>query len=469
MIKKSLVGFILFSVMIFANDYEDALKYFKQKEYEKSLKSLNEAYNNNDKRALYSLGYMYYFGYGTDQNYTKSMDLFLQASKEGSSKSYKYLGLMYGNGQGVSVDDQKAVYYYQIGVDKQEPDCMCDLAEYYINGWGVHKNYFEAIELVKKGHELGGQYCKKVWDKYQLASKKEKNQLDYQTERKACEINVLTSPDIAMEHCEYAIQLVPSDHDTRVFLATAYYRMGKYIDVLKELDFLEDQLLDNTTKLAVFTQKANTLNAQQKYTLAEEYFKKSVKLLETIKDKKTVKIFKANINNGLGLIYMANEQYNKAMQFFQKALINTEFKAMKRLIINNMALVQINQENYKDAVESLNSAMELSYEIDDHIELALIASNLAYSYLMDGQLKKAKKISMDAIRGAENSKVKSTLFNAYFVYSAVMEKEGNKKEADIYFDEAVTLASEMGITFEEEKKESDYSALKILKSLFKKK
>ncbi len=461
---KILLFIISLTALLNASSYDTALDLFEKKQYKESLEYLYKAQKEGDNNSLYSLGYMYYHGYGTKKDYKKALDWFLKAEKADSSKSYEYIGYMYGNGQGVSQSDEKAIYYYEQGVKNNNAGSMCDLSEYYIKGWGVQKNYFKALELVKKGHELGGSYCKKVWDKYNLASKKEKNQLNYNAEKKLCKQNFNMDPSLAIEHCEYAIQLQPSDNNSRFFLAISYFRLGQLEESLQEYNYLENQLLDNITMVGVYTQKGNVLMQQQKNDEALKYYNKALEK----SDEKSLKILEATIYNGIGTVEMQNDNYDNALKYLNKALLLTNNKQLKMNIANNIGLVYLNQEKYKDSIDSLELALIISNEINDYIQKDLVMSNLAMAYLFDNQIKKAKQYSKDSIIGAEKTNNQSALFNSYLVYSSVMDELGNKKESDMYYDKASVIASQMGISFEDEETKTDLSPLNILKNMFKK-
>jgi len=467
--KRKISLLILLVTLSFANSYDKALESFNKKDYKKSLNFFKEANNEGSIDSLYSLGYMYYYGYGTKKNYNKALKWFLKASENGSTKSFEYLGYMYGNGQGIDVNDKKAVYYYELGVKDNGSGSMCDLSEYYIKGWGVQKNYFKAMKLVKKGHELGNSNCKKIWEKYDLSSKKEKNELDYNTEKKLCKQNFNIDLHKAIEHCEYTIQLKPNDNNSRFFLGIAYFKLGMLNDALKEYNYLENQLLNNITKLGVFTQKGNVLMQQQKNDEALKYFNNALHLVQNITNEKTATLYKANIYNGIGLIAKQKGNYKKALKYLNKALLLSSQKQMKMMIANNIGVIYINQELNKDGIDSLLLALQLSDEINDNIQKDLFKSNLAMAYLFDNNTKLAEKTAKESINGAEKTNNQFALFNSYLVYSAVMEEVGNKKESDNYYDKANEIGTQIGISFEDEETKTNLSALSILKNMLKKK
>ncbi len=462
--KKIVSLLILLVTLSFANSYDKALELFDKKEYNESFKLLIQAKDEGNIDSLYTLGYMYYYGYGTKKDYSEALKYFLKASKKGSIKSFEYLGYMYGNGQGTNVSNKKAIYYYELGVQNNGSGSMCDLSEYYIKGWGVEKNYFKAIELVKKGHELGNSNCKKIWEKYNLSSKKEKNQLNYNNEKKQCKKSFNINPNKAIEHCEYSIQLEPNDNNSRFFLAIAYFRLGLLEDALKEYNYLEKQLLNDITMIGVYTQKGNVLMQQQQNHEAFNYFNKALQL----SNKKSITIFEATIYNGMGSVELQRENYKKALKYLNKALLLTSNKQLKMNIASNIGVTYLKQEQYKDSIDSLKLSLKLCAEVNDYIQKDLISSNLAMAYLFDNNQEKAKQLSKESITGAEKTNNQMALFNSYLVYSAVLEEIGQKKESDKYFDKANAIGNLIGISFEDEETKTSLSPLTILKNMFKK-
>lgn len=462
--NKIIILILLIVTLSFANSYDKALKAFEKKEYKQSFKLFKQAQKEGNDNALYSLAYMFYYGYGTKQDYQQALLWFLKASEHGSTSAYGYLGYMYGHGQGIKENNKKAVYYYKLGVKYNDADSMCDLSEYYINGWGVQKNYFKALELVKKGYQLKGSYCKKVWNKYDLASKKERNQLNYNTEKKLCMQNFNINPNKAIEHCEYAVQLQPNDNKSRYFLAFAYFRIGQLKEALKEYNYLENQLLDNFTLIAIYAQKGNVLAELQKNNEALKYYNKALSL----SNKKSIKMYNPTIYNGIGMVKEQQGNYNEALKYLNKSLLLTNNKQLKMSITNNIGICYLNEIQYVDAINMFKLSVALCDEIHDYIQKDVINSNLAIAYLFNNNFKEAKKLSIESVNGATKTNNLSALLNSYLVYSAVLEKEGQKEESDKYFKKANIIANQIGISLKNKETQMNLSPLNILKNMFKK-
>ena len=51
---------------------------------------------------------------GFPQDYTKALKLYHRAAELGNAEGYTNIGYAYSNGEGVEIDEKKAVYYYEL-------------------------------------------------------------------------------------------------------------------------------------------------------------------------------------------------------------------------------------------------------------------------------------------------------------------------------------------------------------------
>ena len=82
-------------------------------EINKRLKKRVEA---DDANAMYNTGN--YYRDGTDgyrQDYTRALELYHQAGDLGFMAAYTHIGYTYKNGEGVEIDEKKAIHYYELG------------------------------------------------------------------------------------------------------------------------------------------------------------------------------------------------------------------------------------------------------------------------------------------------------------------------------------------------------------------
>ena len=84
------------------SDEEDNKRYMKRVEA-------------GDAIANYNHGMYYQHGrYGFPQDYTKALELFVRAAELGYADAYCNIGNAYDNGEGVEVDKEKAMHYYEL-------------------------------------------------------------------------------------------------------------------------------------------------------------------------------------------------------------------------------------------------------------------------------------------------------------------------------------------------------------------
>lgn len=100
--------------------------------------------------AYYNLGYIYLLGQGVSVNEKKAVDYFRKGASHQDSKCMQGLAMCYKNGDGVEVDLTKTVYWLNQGVKLSDVGCMYQLGLCYENGLGVDANLEEAISLMQQ-------------------------------------------------------------------------------------------------------------------------------------------------------------------------------------------------------------------------------------------------------------------------------------------------------------------------------
>ena len=95
----------------------EALKYDKEKQYEKSLQLYLMAADLGSALAQNNVGYSYLFGEGTAKDFAKAVYWFEKSAAQNFAGAYNNLGLCYSNGFGVVQDKYKALECYQKAAD----------------------------------------------------------------------------------------------------------------------------------------------------------------------------------------------------------------------------------------------------------------------------------------------------------------------------------------------------------------
>lgn len=129
--------------------------------------------------------------YGMDEDYVREI-LELEANcqnilKEQDAETLNNVGLIFESGIGCEADIKKAVYWYQLAVEKGDYLAMSNLADILRKGTGGIKiNYPRAFELYKAcglpyGHYRVGEFYEKGWGvEKNLSAAKEYYRLAYQ-------------------------------------------------------------------------------------------------------------------------------------------------------------------------------------------------------------------------------------------------------------------------------------------------
>ena len=129
--------------------------YLYQNNLVEAEKWLTMSLNNGDQSAIIGLA---------DVNMRQgrkeeAVKLLTKSASLGNPLAMNNLGFCYQNGQGVHMDKEIAVYWYQKAVDENYDLACQNLAICYRDGIGVKKNIKKAVELLKKGVELGNTFC----------------------------------------------------------------------------------------------------------------------------------------------------------------------------------------------------------------------------------------------------------------------------------------------------------------------
>ncbi|KAL0240934.1 hypothetical protein GEMRC1_006170 [Eukaryota sp. GEM-RC1] len=108
-----------------------------------------------DQLAMTALGYCFYYGEGTKQDYLKAVYWFQIASDLGHSGAMFNLGCCYKSEKGVPQDHSKAVQWYQNAATLGDSRAMNNLGNCYKNGHGIKQNHSMAVKWYQKAADLG--------------------------------------------------------------------------------------------------------------------------------------------------------------------------------------------------------------------------------------------------------------------------------------------------------------------------
>ncbi|KAF9901474.1 hypothetical protein EC991_006092, partial [Linnemannia zychae] len=108
-----------------------------------------------DKDAQYTLGDIYYYGKGAQQDYQSAMEWYIKAANQGHAEGQNSIGFMYHNGQGVPQDYAAAIEWYRKAADQGLAAAQINLAYMYLHGLGVPQDYSAALDWYHKAANQG--------------------------------------------------------------------------------------------------------------------------------------------------------------------------------------------------------------------------------------------------------------------------------------------------------------------------
>jgi uncharacterized protein len=182
---------LLFSSLVFADDWDDAWNTFKRGDYKEASKMLRPFAEKGDTTAQYYLGLMYKEGKGVSRNFKEAAKWIQLVAEKGDATAQYQIAEMHEKGEGVPKSAKKAVRWYRKVALKGYVDAQYKLGEMYENGQGVSKNLKEALEWYKlvagqkymdAQHKVGQMYYQgrgtikdylKAFEWYELSADKE--------------------------------------------------------------------------------------------------------------------------------------------------------------------------------------------------------------------------------------------------------------------------------------------------------
>ncbi len=137
------------------DDYECAMRYYREKDFDKALPLLQKSAEFGHPEAQYRLGTCYDYGYGTDVDADKACYWYLKAAEQDNADAQANLGYNYREGIGVAVDSQKALYWIKKAVAQQHANAMVFLGYMYERGIGVRQDDKLSFVYYRQAAELG--------------------------------------------------------------------------------------------------------------------------------------------------------------------------------------------------------------------------------------------------------------------------------------------------------------------------
>eukprot|EP00729_Bicosta_minor_P032786 gene32786-biopygen6813 len=99
--------------------------------------------------AQYSIGFMYFYGKGVDQDHVEAAKWYRKSAEAGDAAAQCNLGYMYHNGRGVKQDHVEAAKWYRKAAEAGFAKAQWNLGTMYGKGKGVEQDWSKAVRWVQ--------------------------------------------------------------------------------------------------------------------------------------------------------------------------------------------------------------------------------------------------------------------------------------------------------------------------------
>ena len=154
---RKIILWICFGAMLWSNEFDQAVKDYKNSSYIKALNSFYVLAKKGDAEAQFNVGMIYENGKGVKVDLVEAIRWYEKSAKQGKGAAqYNLAQIYYEKGrQSEPHAYEKAKYWYEKAIEREVKEAYNNLAVLYMKGLGVKKNEQKAFELFSKAAELG--------------------------------------------------------------------------------------------------------------------------------------------------------------------------------------------------------------------------------------------------------------------------------------------------------------------------
>jgi len=138
------------AVQVSAQDYTEGKQAYLAKDYDKALSILKPLAEQGDSDAQVTLGLMYDYGHGVEQDSAKAIEWYTKAAEQGLPVVQHDLGVKYFQGKGVARDYKQAARWWEQAANAGLADSQFNLGLMYYRGLGIKQNYTKALDLFQR-------------------------------------------------------------------------------------------------------------------------------------------------------------------------------------------------------------------------------------------------------------------------------------------------------------------------------
>lgn len=166
----------------------------------------------------------------------------------------------------------------------------------------------------------------------------------------------------------------------------------------------------------------------KQFELAEEQFKKALKIEEQLKNKLGLAI---NYQN-LGYVLEAKDSLDAALVSYKKSLkFNEEIKSELGVMIchNSIGQIYLKQDKPRQGLNLIKPTIEVAKEFGDNFYIAMANINTGWALTALGEYKEAEVHLKQGLSVSLQHNLQSSIADAYFQLSHLKEKEGIYNDA----------------------------------------
>ena len=118
----------------------------------KAIENYEKAAKFGHIEAIYSLGWLYYWGRGVQQDVKKAFQYFINAAMQGHIFAQRYIGECYHNGWGVQSDEAKSYAWYLKAAEQGDAESAFWVALYYFNNNDKENAFWWHLRAARGGY-----------------------------------------------------------------------------------------------------------------------------------------------------------------------------------------------------------------------------------------------------------------------------------------------------------------------------
>lgn len=125
-----------------------------------SVSEITSRAEKGDNLSQFDLGYLYFNGWGVNQDFSKSFYWFQKSAEQGNIEAQKSLYRMSWLGKGVRQSYQQGVFWLQKAAEGKDVESQRKLGDLYLSDWvgkndSVYKDHEKAIYWLKLASKTG--------------------------------------------------------------------------------------------------------------------------------------------------------------------------------------------------------------------------------------------------------------------------------------------------------------------------